>query len=510
MKRTIKTYFKFFIFLFGISLLLVNCEKDTIEETNEIVKKEETQESNFRIKTIKTAEIQQNEVVFGKLKKLGATLIKEKENIQGKDVYSSAYDFTINTDFARYIETTDGTYHSYTFPIERIEDNGLLENLFLSLQNDGTYRALIVTYKLTELEKEDLLVGIFPEEFENDVTYTEIDDEDLLTDIFSVYEVSCADITIQYCTSEANHPGGEFADGSPCNAVAYSIRRICSGGSDGSGYNPDEGTGGDDGAGNDAGGGTSTTTDTTDPTDTITGDVDLPVITTPTIIPDSVSPCETLNNLIDPTKANIKPDLEHLKTLVEESQENGVSFKKSGETYNSINISPGLSLHITLPISGDVYSGAHTHTDDAYPMFDWGDLFGLFHMYDQANINVKDEVTLFLVSQDYLSPTTDVYAVVINDIDAFALKIQQDINSLRVTDPIAFLSTDDRVKVKVLNEKYGIGFDNSDNYERIFLESFKNHNISLYKANEDISNWSKLTIPESVVDMSVNKVPCVN
>lgn len=44
--------------------------------------------------------------------------------------------------------------------------------------------------------------------------------------------------------------------------------------------------------------------------------------------------------------------------------------------------------------------------------------------------------------------------------------------------------------------------------ERAFLDFFKNHNISVYKANNNADGYSKLSIPESQFNESIEKTPC--
>ena len=72
-----------------------------------------------------------------------------------QNTYTGETTFTINRDVANYMEY--GAYHSYTFPVSRSVDNGLLENLLLSLQNDGTYKSILIAYDVTEIEKKMML-----------------------------------------------------------------------------------------------------------------------------------------------------------------------------------------------------------------------------------------------------------------------------------------------------------------------------------------------------------------
>ncbi len=112
MRQTqIKTYLKLAILLFGIPLLLYNCQKDDdfINHT------ENVSESEYKISKIGKSKIQANKQLKNKLIKLAESLESLKQRTGNKTVVSSEFDFSINTDYATYIENSDGTYHSYTF-----------------------------------------------------------------------------------------------------------------------------------------------------------------------------------------------------------------------------------------------------------------------------------------------------------------------------------------------------------------------------------------------------------
>lgn len=73
-----------------------------------------------------------------------------------KSIYNPEYDFFIDTD--RILRIDNGNYHSLTFPIYRLIDNpDIIENLVLSLQDNGKYLASIYTYKVTPQEKTAIL-----------------------------------------------------------------------------------------------------------------------------------------------------------------------------------------------------------------------------------------------------------------------------------------------------------------------------------------------------------------
>ncbi|WP_179317950.1 hypothetical protein [Winogradskyella undariae] len=147
-KHRLKNYLKLGILLFGVLITTTNCDKDdTISNQVPVL----SNSTKFKLQRIANPPVSQNKELSEKL-----SLFKSKSNHNdldylAREVYNAELDFTIDTDISNYIEY--GEYHSYTFPIKRTEDNGLVENLLLSLQIDGTYKAYLVTYDLTEDEK---------------------------------------------------------------------------------------------------------------------------------------------------------------------------------------------------------------------------------------------------------------------------------------------------------------------------------------------------------------------
>lgn len=136
--KRLKNYLKFGLLLFGINLSLISCQQEHISEESNV------NGSPFSMRIISKNEFNKNPKVSEQLKLF--TNKSSNSNILNKGIYNSDYDFTVNTDYSKYIESDDGSLHSYTFLIEREEDNGLLENLVLTLQSDGTYKAQVVIY----------------------------------------------------------------------------------------------------------------------------------------------------------------------------------------------------------------------------------------------------------------------------------------------------------------------------------------------------------------------------
>lgn len=138
-----KSAIKFLSLLF-IVLFVINCEKD------DDFKPQNTLQQNVISPTIKikTVAINDDTDNLNLLKTLTEIKTQTKNAKHNKAVGFENYNFQVHTNRVNYIETTNG--HSYTFAITRPEDNGYLENLMLSLQDDGSYKAFLFVYTLTE------------------------------------------------------------------------------------------------------------------------------------------------------------------------------------------------------------------------------------------------------------------------------------------------------------------------------------------------------------------------
>lgn len=153
MKNKIRTSIKFGILFLGIFLFLNNCQKEesiTNQEENQI-------KSNIKIIKSTDFKIEDYSRLNQKIEDLKEKIVKSnKSNTNSKTVYSNVFDFYIDTEICTYFENEEGTYHSYTFPIYRVEENNLLENLLISFQEDGTYKAFLLSYDLSQEQLEAL------------------------------------------------------------------------------------------------------------------------------------------------------------------------------------------------------------------------------------------------------------------------------------------------------------------------------------------------------------------
>lgn len=144
MKKTKFKNLKLFAFL--LLLTFLSCADDELHETSN---------SNAGIKSSK---IKCNDFIKHTAAFNIVTDVNNNQNAKNKNLNRSVTDtlnnFTIDTAEGIYLQYAN--LHSFTFPIHREIDNGKLENLVLSYQNDGSYKVKILKYDLTAQEKIDL------------------------------------------------------------------------------------------------------------------------------------------------------------------------------------------------------------------------------------------------------------------------------------------------------------------------------------------------------------------
>lgn len=238
--------------LFLILGLLISNFSCQVDEA--IVEKENIDKKNdFIIKHIESNEIQKNKILANKIQNLKNSL----SDFKSKTVYNSEFDFYIDTEQALYVQSNDSLYHSYTFQINRTTPSNNLENLFLSLQADGSYKSYIVTYNVTEQEKNQIYNNV-QVNLENKVSYLEIDNTSMQNDIFARETKVCIYVVTTSC-SQGNHVDG-YLDGAECPAHQFTVTQFCtsttgSGGTSSGDYSGEDGSlGGSPGTGSGGGG----------------------------------------------------------------------------------------------------------------------------------------------------------------------------------------------------------------------------------------------------------------
>ncbi|MEH6537450.1 MAG: hypothetical protein V7719_13715 [Psychroserpens sp.] len=136
MKKNFKRFPKLLILF--LVICFSGCQKDDVIEPSKVPILNEL--SVFKIEKSINPDIIKNKGLSAKLVTLTSN-INSNDSVLNRSVSFSEYGFTVDTEVANYIEF--GNYHSYTFPLERDIDNGLMENLLLSLEDDGSYEAFL-------------------------------------------------------------------------------------------------------------------------------------------------------------------------------------------------------------------------------------------------------------------------------------------------------------------------------------------------------------------------------
>ena len=218
MKNHFKNYLKLGILLFLISFVFTNCEKDDDFTTQEPSPKQ-TLKYNSRI--VQKTAFNKNETLNFTLNKLRALdKTNRTNNNTSRLVTNYSLNIAIEDSSAKYLESIDGTYHSYTFvAFDYNKENGM-QNIVLSLQQDGTYKEFLIHYNLTDEEIERYRNNEFVD-LPGKVTIMELEGSSLEGNSYSklIVDENCLvwDITEG---SNCTHPGGggcTWEDGASCN-----------------------------------------------------------------------------------------------------------------------------------------------------------------------------------------------------------------------------------------------------------------------------------------------------
>lgn len=220
-------------------------------------------------------------------------------------------------------------------------------------------------------------------------------------------------------------------------------------------------------------------------------------------------PCTNLKNLLDPTKANIKPLITNgmysfIDNIGNTESETGIYFKRSSTGNVTSEIAPPSGTNELPPKFDDnYYSMIHTHPTTTYPMFSYSDIYILYLLEVYAAPHNKKKTSLLLVCEDD-SGVKQTYAILFEELGAMIEALWNKPENIGCSR---------KEIVDKVNEELKLAFDEESkkatpNYERVFLQFTFGTNIGLYKANADLTNWSKLTIDENSDSATVNPINC--
>lgn len=535
---------RFGIFCIGVFFMLVNCQLDDefhqLEQNNT-----ENTEPPFTVTRISKKEINQNQLISGVLERIKRQTITPVNGNLNRLITNATFNVVIDDENAKYLEKSDGSYHSYTFKVVD-DDEASKKNLVLSVKEDGTYKEILVSYYLTEDDLQTYqLTGII--DFDTKITYNVINEDTFSIDIYSREVAPDTDsdcISMVYngtnCTGTGRHSWANRLDcqvwiacqNASCpegynpptpGTLTINVNQFCI---DAGGNNNDADPGphdnGNDGSGGN--GGTGEDNDDYDPTDPdvhgngAEGDDD--PLFPPELDEDNFDP-QHEENCLELKKIGTEP------TLFDEFQQLNDNLGFTYETgyglvatefspfFNSqflqANVNAG-RLEISVPRSNVLFSFLHVHPvgGSAHPMFGPGDLNSLYTFSQNFNptFNYEYNNSIFTV---YMTINNYVYALKIKDIN--------------VLSEISNIYSNKKLKnrfVRNLEDAYDdINNDSatasSDAMAEVFLEHLKDYKlydgISLYRStydtsepiNERLNDWEKLYLTNS---NNIDKEPC--
>ncbi|HET8809922.1 MAG TPA: hypothetical protein VFM65_06610 [Flavobacteriaceae bacterium] len=442
--------------MFFLFFVVASCEKDEIELTQNSA----TSAFSPKIKVydITKDDLENNPALMRKLKEI-RFLEKNKANDSGKNVPIEGYGFTVVTDYGKYIEI--GDHRSYTFLVVREEENGLLENLILTLEEDGTYSAVLLKYDLTESQ----IVQIQ-------------NNEQITSDLYIVGALALdGDFSGVLVEKVIYQAGGclELVDitvtiNDTCDYVYnFSFIDICNIGGGGDSGAGDGGDGSSPPGGSEGGGGAGSGSgdDGGDPPpEDCHGDCG-PEIITIFVLPEEEEEdtCEKIaTQIADP---DFQAKVGELEDNTDLQYETGYSQSTDG-SFTGLDV--GLTVHqLDIPITSTLVGVMHVHLDDYQAdcnvdgvldtqytptrMFSPGDIISFFD--------------LLLNAQQNNLPLSDVFYTMISSNGNYTLRFTGDISDVHTNFDIG-----------VLNEAYRIYFDKYSQNEKALLH-FMNEEIGI-------------------------------
>ncbi|WP_034060997.1 hypothetical protein [Lacinutrix jangbogonensis] len=216
MKNFLKNYLKLGILLFLISLVFTNCEKDDDFTTKEPTVKQ-AQTAKYTTSIVQKTTFNINETLKLALNKFKAVDKSNALNNASKLVINDSLNIAIEDGSAKYLESLDGSYHSYTFVAFDYGKSQGMQNIVLSLQLNGTYKEFLIHYDLTdseiELYRNNEYVNLLGK-----VTIVVLEGSSLTGNLFSKLTVdeNCLEWDINEGSNCTDVEGHSWEDGNAC------------------------------------------------------------------------------------------------------------------------------------------------------------------------------------------------------------------------------------------------------------------------------------------------------
>ncbi|MGV3695585.1 hypothetical protein [Flavobacterium sp.] len=492
------------LFFAGICFISCEAEKDYTSKNKIIIKrcslKDVSLKSNFQLRK-----------AVNHFKNLSSTT-------NSKIVYDENSGLFFDDEKGIYVEK-DGK-ESYSFPVIQLNNEKIKNITFTKNANNG-YDIYLVQYDYT---KED--INNFSKEnlAQRDIKYQTLIRGDVEYPIGEYWYICVTTTTIESVWTEEDAEGTTYV----CVTTISTTECTSGGGGSGPGFGgPSPGNGGpvsgpgNPGNGGEGGGGNGEIDpiNPTNPTTSHNGNTDDTLLTANILDTESEisnDPCKELKKLfeIDSVQANrlpnLKPQIQELMTNASNNLNYEVAFNFSKNANNEYSTSSIISNPLSqnsapIKTGGDSYAAGHTHTVMLYPIFSWSDVYTLFSLYKNASLQNKQEVTFILAAKECVTcADVTVLAIKIDNFNNFRAKLNADMNNSRT----AGFTIDKQIAYA--DENFAKKFTPAMNLNqsvKLFLENFNDHNISLYKADENLDNWSKLSLSSNPV-APISETPC--
>lgn len=498
MKQKIKSISSYFLLVCFLSILF-SCE----------LEKEYfgSADSSYRIKRISFEQLKSRKEVFSKFEK--ASRVRQNSQME-RIVYNEEYDLYFDIDNILYIEKEG--YESYTIPLLKEPNDSLVKNLVLYHKLDEPIKAKLMGYMLTDDEIQRIKSGEIVDV--SGKTYSSV----LSSDYTVNGSVSWYDDSGCLVTATTT-----FIPGTPCIQDGHVFGEPCSltgsgratpnrlviqytygfcldgsvnGGTIGNPTSPtDPGGGG-------PGDGTSGQTPIENPPSN--DEEEEEVVTTPVIpgldeeIDVEEDPCTTLKNVVDPTKGDLKSDIDWLKTKVDEETEFGVEIEMrriNGEfSFPTDRKENGTANNVELNHGGFIVGSAHNHTKNAVRIPSFGDLEWIKICRDSVRTGRENQVFSIVVTKGN-NGTTNVYAIKINNFQNLINELNLIWNSQKYS---SIINERDKLDAILEDDKFYYNYNQDstqDDVEKKFLQKYGGFGIDLYKAtSDDLTQWSRLDL----------------
>ena len=393
-----------------------------------------------------------------------------------KIVYNADFDFYMDDEHGKHV-VIDGK-ESYIFEITRTTGDQKVENIVFNKKTDGSFDTFIIKYDFTKNEFNSLPISILKDKA---TSYSELDTQTNRFNVICVVTETWVPGD-NYYMGELNGGGGrtlgywatsgmDCSGGSSTNTPAYS------------GGNPNGGMGNPAGGPRPTGG----------------------IPSTP-VVNSAPTPCQQLCNLTN-DNATFNARITNLETKVTGTQEFGFISEMTynaglGEleinNYNLPN-NTGSEFSSNIKVGGFGMGSGHNHPVTGQSIPSWGDLHWIADCYNNATIRNKDYVFSVVVvgnSQDPTATPID-YVITIANITALNLQIANDLAIPR----IAAISNI-KEQIEAMNDKEALLFasvqTNTVGMEEVFLKTFANFGINLFKKDKINNNWNKLKLTNPI------------